>query len=424
MRDKQLISAEAISKSYRTSPKQKRSETIKEIFLKSIGIKLESSQGHIFDALKDVYISLREGESLALIGKNGSGKSTLLKILANLIEPSSGKVIINGNIQALINLGAGFDKKLSGRMNVINSCLLSGMTKKEADVALVDIIDFSELNDFIDSPVGTYSSGMYARLGFAVATHTKPDIILIDEILSVGDVAFQNKCLSKMQALRKSGVAMILVSHSQAQISQFCDKAIWLHNGEVRGQGVAKEVLNDYLAFMESGDKSAMEIRCLNQEKQLKNKSEAGLFGSIYNDLGLIEQYYFNLLDSTHNLCEEISANEQLQFEYGFSLKNTVEHLNVTLNIYRQSDGFKVTTITTLNGDLLSHIHEGSVKCKLKLSSLNLVPGEYIITTSIHDGSSYLYRDLVKTIRIKASNSLTWGLMDLKPEYLLIENKL
>lgn len=419
-----ILSANALSKQYSLNSQKTKSRVFKDIFRSSLGLTIQAAEStESFWALKDVFLELKQGESLALLGKNGSGKSTLLKMLANLIVPTSGHVECNGSIQALINLGAGFDRKLTGRENIINSCLLSGFTLNDAKSAVSPILEFSGLGDFIDAPVGTYSSGMHARLGFSVATHAKPDIILIDEILSVGDVAFQNKCLSKMQDLRKDGVAMVLVSHSHAQISQFCDQAIWLNEGEIKAKGFAKEILKDYLAFMESNKyDNVRAIKTNASNSDLVSYSESGLYGVVYNELGLISDYKIELVNEQSVLENEFFPHERVQIQYGFKLKKYVDDLNVTLNIYRQEDGFKITTITTLNGDLLSGINEGTLSCTCNIESLNLVPGQYVITTSIHEGSSYLYRDVVKIFRVKSSKNLTWGLLDMKADYVSIEN--
>lgn len=419
-----VLSANAVSKQYSFNSQKTKSRVFKDIFRSSLGLTVQAAESReSFWALKDVFLELKQGESLALLGKNGSGKSTLLKILANLVVPTSGNIESKGNIQALINLGAGFDKKLTGRENIINSCLLSGFTLRDAKSATSPILEFSGLGDFIDAPVGTYSSGMYARLGFSVATHARPDIILIDEILSVGDIAFQNKCLGKMQDLRKNGVAMVLVSHSHAQISQFCEQAIWLNEGEVKEKGFAKEILNDYLAYMESSKHDSVRaLKKSSSNSDMAIYSESGLYGVIYNELESIKDYSIELFNEQSVIENEFLSHERVQIKYRFCLEKRVEDLNVTLNIYRQEDGFKITTITTLNGDLLSGIHEGILSCTCNIESLNLVPGQYIITTSIHEGTSYLYRDVVKAFRVKSSRNLTWGLLDLKASYVSVEN--
>ncbi len=184
-----------------------------------------------FIAVNDLSFALYPGDSFALIGRNGCGKTTTLNMLNGTLKPDAGKIIVDGRIQALIALGAGFNPKLSGRENILNAAAVLGLNAKETRAIIDEVVDFAELDDFIDSPVQTYSSGMYARLGFSVAVHLRPEILLIDEILSVGDYAFQNKCFGKMQELKKSGVTIVLVSHAHTRVIQLCEQAIFMHQG-------------------------------------------------------------------------------------------------------------------------------------------------------------------------------------------------
>ena len=184
-----------------------------------------------FWALRDVSLDIRPGDAVGVIGRNGSGKTTLMKLLSGLLAPTKGHVSINGEIQALINLGAGFNQRLSGRENILNGMRMRGISPKRSPELVEQIIDFAEVGAFIDGPVETYSSGMKSRLGFALCIFLRPDLIVIDEALSVGDLAFQNKCKLHLQAMKQQGVAMLLVSHSMTSIRQFCDRALWIHAG-------------------------------------------------------------------------------------------------------------------------------------------------------------------------------------------------
>ena len=204
-----------------------------------------------FLAVDDLSFALYPGDSFALIGRNGCGKTTTLNMLNGTLKPDAGKIIIDGQVQALIALGAGFDPKLSGRENIFNAAAVLGLKHKETRAIIDEVVDFAELDDFIDSPVQTYSSGMYARLGFSVAVHLKPEILLIDEILSVGDHAFQNKCFTKMQQLKKEGLTIVLVSHAHTRVIQLCEKAIFMHQGKTVKAGPSKEVVKAYLSFLD-----------------------------------------------------------------------------------------------------------------------------------------------------------------------------
>jgi ABC-type polysaccharide/polyol phosphate transport system, ATPase component len=199
------------------------------------------------EVLKGISLKIKKGEVVALIGTNGSGKSTLLKLLTKIIYPNKGKIETNGKLTSLLELGAGFHPDFSGRENIYFNASIFGLTKKEIDSRLEDIIEFSELKDFIDSPVRTYSSGMYMRLAFSVAINVDADILLIDEILSVGDEHFQNKCFEKMLELKKQGKTMVFVTHSMGTVKSLCDRAIWLKDGLIRMDGNTEEVVDEYI---------------------------------------------------------------------------------------------------------------------------------------------------------------------------------
>ena len=199
------------------------------------------------EVLKDVSLTIKNGEAVALIGVNGSGKSTLLKLMTKIIYPTNGEIITNGKLTSLLELGAGFHPDFSGRENICFNASIFGLTKKQIDARLEEIIEFSELRDFIDNPVRTYSSGMFMRLAFAVAINVDADILLVDEILSVGDQHFQEKCLNKMKELKAQGKTMVFVTHSLGSARELCDRAVWLNKGRIQLDGDVNEVIDEYL---------------------------------------------------------------------------------------------------------------------------------------------------------------------------------
>lgn len=199
------------------------------------------------EVLKGINLNIKEGEVVALIGTNGSGKSTLLKLLTKIIYPNKGKIETEGKLTSLLELGAGFHPDFSGRENIYFNASIFGLTRKEIDDRLEDIIEFSELRDFIDNPVRTYSSGMYMRLAFSVAINVDADILLIDEILSVGDEHFQNKCFEKMLELKQQGKTMVFVTHNMNSVKNLCDRAVWLYQGKIKMDGNTKEVVDEYI---------------------------------------------------------------------------------------------------------------------------------------------------------------------------------
>ena len=199
------------------------------------------------EVLKGIDLNIKKGEAVALIGVNGSGKSTLLKLMTKIIYPNKGKIITNGKLTSLLELGAGFHADFSGRENIYFNASIFGLTRKEIDARLDTIIEFSELKDYIDNPVRTYSSGMYMRLAFAVAINVDADILLVDEILSVGDQHFQEKCIDKMKSLKKEGKTMVFVTHGLASAKELCDRAVWLDQGVIKMDGETNNVIEKYL---------------------------------------------------------------------------------------------------------------------------------------------------------------------------------
>lgn len=203
-----------------------------------------------FLALKNINFTVKRGESWGLIGKNGSGKSTLLKLISGIISPYQGNVTVNGSISPLIELGAGFDPELTARENIFLNGALLGYSKRFIESHFQEIVDFAELNDFVDVPIKNFSSGMSARLGFAIATVQKPDILIVDEVLAVGDFSFQQKCKERMENLLSNGTTLLFVSHSIEQVKELCSKAIWIDNGEVRAIGETHSVSQEYISSM------------------------------------------------------------------------------------------------------------------------------------------------------------------------------
>jgi ABC-type polysaccharide/polyol phosphate transport system ATPase subunit len=222
---------------------RERPDTIREVFAKIVR---RRHNLRIFEALRHVSFRVRKGEAVGIVGRNGSGKSTILKVAAGVYEPSEGSVHTHGTIAPLIELGAGFHHELTGRENILLNGLLLGLSKRQVKAREERIIEFAELGDFIDSPVKQYSSGMYMRLAFSVATEVDPDILIIDEILGVGDGAFQEKCFERMQRFREAGKTILLVTHSMEQVRTLCDRAFLVRAGQVAEDGPPHQVIAHY----------------------------------------------------------------------------------------------------------------------------------------------------------------------------------
>ncbi|WP_071124059.1 ABC transporter ATP-binding protein [Leptotrichia massiliensis] len=235
------ISVENVEKSFKIY--KDKGFTLKEriLFFKSRNAYVKNN------ILRGISFDIEKGDILGIVGKNGSGKSTLLKLITKIIYPDSGNIKINGKVSSLIELGAGFHPDMTGRENIYINASIYGLTKKEIDSKLDTIIKFSELEEFIDSPIRTYSSGMYMRLAFSVAINVEAEILLIDEILSVGDANFQAKCFRKMQELKDSGITIVIVSHDLHTMEKLCNKVIWIESGKIKRSGIPNEVLKEYI---------------------------------------------------------------------------------------------------------------------------------------------------------------------------------
>lgn len=236
------IRVENVTRKFRVI--HERPDTLRELFSKFFR---HTVQFHEFDAVKNVSLTINQGEMVALIGRNGSGKSTLLKMIAGVYKPTSGRVEVKGSIAPLLELGAGMHPELTGRENIVLNGLLMGYSKKQMQEKEESIIDFAEIGDFIDSPMKQYSSGMYTRLAFAVATEVDPAILIMDEVLAVGDTAFQEKCFRRIQRFREAGKTILLVTHSMSQVVEYCDRAVLLNRGSVVFDGAPEEAVEIYI---------------------------------------------------------------------------------------------------------------------------------------------------------------------------------
>jgi lipopolysaccharide transport system ATP-binding protein len=232
---------------YRASLRHEAMELVRRI----LGRGAAEPEAAPFYALRDISFSVKSGEAVGIIGRNGSGKTTLLRLLSNISDPTSGKIEVKAPSVSLIGLGAGFIPSLTGRQNIYLNGAMLGMSIEEIDASIQDIIEFSELREFIEMPANRYSSGMLARLGFSIAIHALTDIIFLDEVLAVGDTAFQEKCIARMEMVLSSDHTVLFVSHTESQIRQICPRTIWLHHGKLMMDGPTDQVLNAYDAMLE-----------------------------------------------------------------------------------------------------------------------------------------------------------------------------
>ena len=329
--------------------------------------------------LKDISFQVKKGEAVGLIGHNGCGKSTTLKLLTRIMYPDAGEIKMSGRVASLIELGAGFHEDMSGRENIYINASIFGLSRKEIDERMEAIINFSELQDFIDNPVRTYSSGMYMRLAFSVAINVDADILLVDEILAVGDVNFQAKCFNRLREIKGQGTTIVIVSHSMDQIEQICDRSIWIHEGDIRRQGRPRDVHPEYLDFM--GEKR--------QERAEKEKEEAPQEKT--EPIAKEEKRWGNgdarirkvmILDRDGRERSVIKTDEQVTISIKYEIKNTVEDAVIGIGFFR-SDGVQCYGTNTRIDKLPEFKLVRDGVAEVKIASLNLIPGQYLLDVAI-----------------------------------------
>jgi len=388
------VKAENIVKYYKKYANKHKFLTLKSAIVnKSLFSDLKSNE--IFEALKGVSFKVKDGETLSIIGENGSGKSTLLKILAGISQPSSGNILTNGRISALIELGAGFHPEISGRENIFINGIILGLTKKKIQEKYNDIVHFAELEEFINSPVKTYSSGMYMRLGFSIAINVNPDILLIDEVLSVGDASFVPKCIDKINEFKRKGKTIIFVSHDLATVERISDEVIWLKDGKIEMQGYPKRVTDAYLEYIgkrdekEAGKKhKTEEIEAeKNREKRWGTK-EIEISKVEMIDKNGIEKYIFEQNEPFTIEFNVNSKTEEKDFVFGIGIFNT--------------EGIQCYGSNTLIEDFKSQSIRGKGKIKISISNINLINGTYFIDLAVHkrDGYPFDYHHFQYTFKI------------------------
>jgi ABC-type polysaccharide/polyol phosphate transport system ATPase subunit len=381
-----------------------------------------------FPALSDVSFAVAKGATYGVIGKNGSGKSTALKLVAGITKPTSGTVSVDGRISALIELGAGFHPEISGRENIFINGIMLGLSKREIQARFDDIVDFAELREFIDAPVKTYSSGMYMRLGFAVAIHVDPDVLLVDEVLAVGDEGFTHKCLDKFAEFRRRNKTILLVTHSLNLVERFCDEALWLDAGRAMTHGDPKRVVGAYLTKVEEGEEKLLADTTA---RAVEHAGQAGRVAQI-GQVGWVGQVEGTELptDPTSNMftaAEGRWGSREVEItDVAFLgrdgqptyLVHSGEALSIRVRVRaaRPTDDFVFgvgifnadgvccygtnTFLEEMNPERLS----GDAEATFAVDSLDLVEGTYKVDVAVHkrDGFPYDYHRLLYTFRVKS----------------------
>ncbi len=339
-----------------------------------------------FWALKDIDFSIKQGDRIGVIGRNGAGKSTLLKILSRVTEPTSGRVVINGRVSSLLEVGTGFHPELTGRENIFLNGAILGMSRKEIKRKIDEIVEFSGVERFLDTPVKRYSSGMYVRLAFSVAAHLEPEILIIDEVLAVGDAEFQKKCLGKIEEVGAEGRTVLFVSHNMASIQQLCTRGILLHDGTVRNAGSIEKVIDSYL-----NNPGSIGIESVGDIPRARD------------DYGAIVRFNNAWpVNSKGKRTTSFMSGEDISFDLEIKAFDKIDSLSIVAGINTYMD-YRITTVLSEEaGMLLSVGKDTDTTINLKFPKLRLKPGNYSLTLGIRR-NKLAFDHVVKAIKFEVS---------------------
>jgi ABC-2 type transport system ATP-binding protein/lipopolysaccharide transport system ATP-binding protein len=395
------IEARNIHKFYRRYANRHKFLTLKSALVNRTLLQELRSQDH-FEALRGIDFEVSSGHTLSIIGENGSGKSTLLKILSGISKPSMGELITRGRISALIELGAGFHPEISGRENIYINGIILGLTKRKIQEKFDEIVAFAELEDFIDSPVKTYSSGMYMRLGFSIATHVDPDILLIDEVLAVGDASFVPKCLDKINEFRRKNKTIVFVSHDLDTVERISDEVIWLKDGRISMRGYPKRVVDAYLQYIGKKDEKKAEERH-QAETEAVEEPAAGIekrWGS-----GEVEISNVRMLDATGREKYIYEAGEGCEVVFNVTSSQTQTDFAFGIGIF-DAGGTCCYGTNTVIERFASKSLRGRGEVRIRIPRIDLVNGTYFLDVAVHkrDGFPFDYHHFQYTFRVTSTH--------------------
>jgi ABC-type polysaccharide/polyol phosphate transport system ATPase subunit len=409
------IQVRDVHKVYRRYSRRKRFATLKSALLSGSVLK-DLRPDAVFEALKGVSFDVAKGKTFGIVGRNGSGKSTMLKLIAGIGKPTAGSVRVQGRVSALIELGAGFHPEISGRENVYINGLMLGLSRREIADRFDEIVRFAELDDFIDAPVKTYSSGMYMRLGFAVAINVDPDVLLVDEVLAVGDEAFTHKCLDKFAEFRRRGRTILLVTHSLDLVTRFCDQALWLDSGAVKAQGDPKRVIDAYLMDVAASENRelagaaptpALQVSQTNAESRIPNPdaeppdmftAAEGRWGSREVEITAVE-----MIGASGLPAHLFKSGERVDIRLHVRANQRVNDFAFGVGIFNADGICCYGTNTHIEGATANEL-SGEGMVILTIDSLDLVEGTYKLDVAVHrqNGVPYDYHRLLYTFRVKS----------------------
>ena len=392
MKQQPVIQFENVGKMFTFS--KEKSQTLLETLISPFRRSPVKGQMRHLWALDDVSFNIFPGQSVGIVGRNGSGKSTALKLATRIIKPTKGRVFVNGRVSALLELGAGFHPDLTGRENIYLNASLLGLSRRDVDVHFDNIVAFSELGEFINMPVKHYSSGMYMRLGFSVAIHIQPDILIVDEILAVGDQAFQTKCLDCIHTMKAQGITFIMVSHNLNVIRRMCKHLIWLENGKLQQVGPVDMVAEAYQAYTHQ-----------NEVDQLtRGDADAGTTRAGGGD---IEITAVRILDEAGQEEKIFKTGDKIIIEMAYLAHKPIPNPEFGVAIYRQ-DGLLINAPNTLVAGVDMGIVKGSGIVRYCIPALPLTPDRYMLTTAVHDSryhNAYDVHDQAYSFRVAVNGA-------------------
>ena len=411
------------SKVYRRYSRRRQFATLKSALLSGSLIR-DLNPDETFAAVEDVTFTVPRGRTLGVIGRNGSGKSTMLKLVAGITKPTSGTVRVNGRISALIELGAGFHPEISGRENVFINGIMLGLSKKEITKRFDEIVEFADMKDVIDAPVKTYSSGMYMRLGFAVAIHVDPDVLLVDEVLAVGDQGFTHKCLDKFAEFKRRGRTILLVTHSLGMVERFCDEALWLDHGHMKGMGDPKRIVGAYVTDVEvteehqlaAGDAKALEsasvvspdepaAAVLPDHPVETAEAPSDMFRATEGRWGSREVEITDvvLAGADGERGHVFHSGEALNIRIRMRAPLAMDDVVIGIGIFNAEGVCCYGTNTSIEELKFAQVF-GDAEAVFTIESVDLVEGTYKLDVAVHkfDGYPYDYHRLLYTFRVKS----------------------
>jgi ABC-type polysaccharide/polyol phosphate transport system ATPase subunit len=411
------------SKIYRRYSRRRQFSTLKSALLSRSLIR-DLRPDETFAAVREVTFSVRAGQTLGVIGRNGSGKSTLLKLVAGITKPTTGTVAVAGRVSALIELGAGFHPEISGRENVFINGIMLGLSKREITRRFDEIVEFAEMQDFIDAPVKTYSSGMYMRLGFAVAIHVDPDVLLVDEVLAVGDEGFTHKCLDKFAEFKRRAKTILLVTHSLGLVERFCDEALWMDAGRMKGVGDPKRVIGAYITDVGQSEEQQLAKDDARRHETASAVSPDEPASAVLPDHPIetaegpgdmfrategrwgsreIEITDVQLAGPDGTSGHVFHTGQPLTIRIGLRAPVAIDDFVIGVGIFNAEGVCCYGTNTSIE-ELNAVRIFGDAEARFTIESLDLVEGTYKLDVAIHklDGYPYDYHRLLYTFRVKS----------------------